>query len=268
MNAGRATVPGNWAAQARPQAYTEDERLGELATYDLLDTPREAQFDRIVALARVLFDTPVSAITLVDADRQWFKAQEGLDVPETAREHSFCTHAMEHGDVFVVPDARQDPRFAANPLVLGSPNIRFYAGAALRSPGGHNLGAMCVISSDPRGDFSGDDRKKLSLLASIVGNEMELQRRAQQAHKMLYDKDFALREAHFHLKNNLDYASLLAEVQSTGVSTEKLTAIAISAWKQYNEAGGVLNKSIKSLRTRLTPAEYADLVEMMPGFLI
>jgi GAF domain-containing protein len=248
------------------EALGETERLAELQTYGILDTPPESQFDSIVALARVLFDTPISAISLVDRDRQWFKARSGLDDQETAREYSFCSHAMEHGDVFVVPDATADERFADNPLVTGAPNIRFYAGAALRSPAGHSLGAVCVISSDPRGDFPSEDRRKLSILARIVSNEMELKRRAQQAHKMMYDRDFALREAHYRLKNSLDYATLLAEVQAADMPTQTLAATAMAAWKQYSEAGGVLMAAVKGLRERMSAREYNELLGMMPGF--
>jgi two-component sensor histidine kinase len=244
----------------------EADRLSELNSYKLLDTPPEHQFDSIVGLARVLFDTPMAAITLVDADRQWFKARSGIDDEQHAREHSFCNHAMRDNGTFVVADARTDPRFAENPLVRGAPNIRFYAGAPLRSPSGHDLGAVCVISPNPRDDFSVADRRKLEILASIVGNEMELRRRATNAHKMLYDQDLALREAHYRIKNSLDYASLLADVQSEDMTTPKLAAIAMAAWKQYSEAGGVLTSSIKSLRARMTTAEYNDLLDMMPGF--
>jgi GAF domain-containing protein len=246
----------------------ETERLAELKSYGILDTQPESQFDSIVALARVLFDTPISAITLVDNDRQWFKARTGLDVDQTPREDSFCSHAMESGGVFVVPDATRDPRFADNPLVTGGPNIRFYAGAPLRSPNGHKLGAVCVIASDPRGDFSSADRRKLEILASIVGNELELKKRAQQAHQMVVDKDMALRDAHYRIKSSLEFATLLAEVQSADISTEQLAALAMAAWKQYTEAGAILIGSIKSLRERMSAAEYKDLLALMPGFAI
>ena len=175
---------------------------------------------------------------------------------------------MENQGVFVVPDASQDPRFAANPLVTGSPNIRFYAGAPLRSAAGHNLGAVCVISSDPRAEFSSADKKKLEILASIAGNELELKKQAQKAHQMVYEKDFAAREAQYHIKNSLDYATLLAEVQSDDMTTEQLTAFAMAAWKQYSEAGGVLMSSIKSLRTRMKAEDYKNLLDSMPGFAI
>jgi len=246
----------------------ETARLAELNSYGLLDTPAETQFDRIVTLARALFDTPISAISLVDRDRQWFKAREGLEDTETAREQSFCAHAMEQGEVFVVPDASLDPRFAAFPNVTGAPHIRFYAGARLRSPAGHPLGALCVISQNPRGDFSAEDRGKLAILANIVSNEMELKRQASHANRALMDRDMALREAHYKFKNTMEYATLLAEVQSDEASTVQLSTIAMAAWKQYSEAGAVLTASIKSLRSRLSKADYAALLANMPGFLL
>jgi GAF domain-containing protein len=175
---------------------------------------------------------------------------------------------MENDGVFVVPDAREDPRFKYNPLVTGSPNIRFYAGAPLRSAAGHHLGAVCVISPQPRDAFSSADKKKLELLATIVGNEMELKKQTQQAQKMLHDKDSAAREAQFRIKSSLDYATLLAEVQSDDLSTEQLTAFAMAAWKQYSEAGGILMSSIKSLRTRMKAEDYRALIDSMPGFSI
>jgi GAF domain-containing protein len=245
---------------------TEADRLAELASYGVMDTGPEDAFDRVVALARVLFDTPMAAVSLVDHDRQWFKARAGIDVAQTAREDSFCSHAMEGDGVFVVPDARLDPRFSANPLVVGEPNIRFYAGAPLRGAGGHSLGAVCVISSDPRGEFSGEDQAKLQILASIVGTEMELKKQAQKAHKLVFDKDMELREAHYRIKNTVEYANLLADVQSEEMSEEKLAAVAMAAWKQYSAAGGILVTSVRALRRRMTAEAYQELLDNMPGF--
>ena len=247
-------------------ADREAARLAELQRYDILDTPPEVQFDRIVSLARMLFDTPIATITLVDRDRQWFKAKSGVEDQEGPRDQSFCSQAMEGEGVFFVPDAQSDPRFADNVYVVGEPHIRFYAGAPLRSANGHNLGAVCVISPDARPEFSADDRRKLQVLASIVGNEMELRQRAQHAHKAMFDKDLALREAHFRIKNTLDYATLLAEIRSDDMTTEQLSALAMTSWKQYTEAGAVLNGSIKALRERMPSKDYRDMLASMPGF--
>ena len=253
-----------------PHPVTRDDmeaaRLAELKRYDILDTPAEEQFDRIANLARVLFDTPMASITLVDRDRQWFKAKVGLEDDETSRDVSFCSRAMETEGVFVVPNATEDARFADNALVTGGPGIRFYAGAPLRGANGQNLGAVCVISPTPRDDFSAADQDKLKVLARIVETELELRLRAKQAHKAMFDKDLALREAHYRIRNSLDYANLLAEVQSEDMTTEKLSVLAMAAWKQYSEAGAVLNSSIKALRQRMPVKDYRDLLDNMPGF--
>jgi hypothetical protein len=253
-----------------PHAVTQNDkeadRLAELHRYDILDTAPEEQFDRIANLARVLFDTPMASVTLVDRDRQWFKAKIGIDDDETSRDLSFCSRAMENEGVFVVQNAKEDPRFADNALVTGGPQIRFYAGAPLRSSNGQNLGAVCVISPTPRDDFSAADQDKLKVLARIVEAEMELRLRARQAHKAMFDKDMALRDAHYRVRNSLDYANLLADVQSEEMTTEKLSVLAMAAWKQYSEAGAVLNGSIKALRSRMQAAEYRALLDNMPGF--
>ena len=117
--------------------WSEAARLKALADYQVLDTAADPAFDDIASLAAELFDVPISAISLVDAGRQWFKAAVGLDVRETSRDISFCTHAMWSDGLFVVPDATLDDRFRDNPLVTGEPGIRFYVGAPLRSATAH-----------------------------------------------------------------------------------------------------------------------------------
>jgi GAF domain-containing protein len=247
---------------------TEADRLAELAAYQVLDTPGEPQFDRIVELARVLFEAPSASISLIDRDRQWLKARAGMDRQEMSRQDSFCTHTIAGEDVFVVADARADPRFAENPLVVGDPNIRFYAGAPLRTPSGHNLGALCVISPDARAGFSHTDARRLEILASIVGNELDLRRQALEAQKAAADPELNLREAQLRLKNSVDYADLLAEVSSPDIGTAQLAAVVLAAWQQYTEAGAVLSRSIRALRERLPAAEYRELMAALPGFAV
>jgi GAF domain-containing protein len=128
----------------------EAERLNTLRGYGILDTRPEERFDDLTRLAATICGTPISVISLVDEERQWFKSKIGVEVCQTAREHAFCSHAIMSAELFVVPDATQDPRFATNPLVLGEPHIRFYAGAPLAAPNGHNMGALCVIDRVPR----------------------------------------------------------------------------------------------------------------------
>jgi PAS domain S-box-containing protein len=154
----------------------EAQRLAALKAYKVLDTPADAAIDRLVDLAGNLFRTPISLVSLVDEERQWFKARIGLDAPSTPRGDAFCAHAIAMGPeaVMVVEDASLDPRFAANPLVTGAPDIRFYAGATLTTKDGHNLGTLCVIDNKPRPRPSEDELQRLKLLARIVVDEFEL----------------------------------------------------------------------------------------------
>jgi signal transduction histidine kinase len=158
----------------------EPQRLAALRAYEVLDTPRETDFDDIAELAAQLCGTPIAAVSLVDSDRQWFKARVGLDVCETAREGSFCTYAMRSTDVLQIPDALADPRFATSPLVLGAPYVRFYAGAPLVSPDGHPLGSLCVIDREPR-LLTPAQRQGLRTLARHVMGQLELRQYARSA---------------------------------------------------------------------------------------
>jgi PAS domain S-box-containing protein len=129
---------------------TEEERLSRLHGLDILDSPPEENFDRLTRMAATLLEVPICAISLIDTDRQWFKSIVGLDASETPREVAFCAHTMLKEAVMEVADATADPRFAHNPLVTGDPNIRFYAGAPLKTRDGVPLGALCVIDNQPR----------------------------------------------------------------------------------------------------------------------
>ncbi|EMD98086.1 signal transduction histidine kinase [Stutzerimonas stutzeri NF13] len=142
-------------------------RLAALLRYEILDTPEDSAFDDFTALAAQICDTPIALISLVDDRRQWFKSRVGLDVSETPREISFCTYTITGDEIFEVPDTLQDPRFCSNPLVLGDPHIRFYAGTPLTSPDGYNLGTLCVIDRQPR-RLSPEQRETLERLGRQV----------------------------------------------------------------------------------------------------
>lgn len=134
-----------------PRPANEAERLRALADYHILDTTPEDAFDDLAKLAAQIFGCEIALVTIVDEQRQWFKARIGLDLTETPREQSFCAHAiMKPLDLTIVPDATRDVRFAQNPLVTSNPNIRFYAGAPLLTPKGDALGSLCVIDRAPR----------------------------------------------------------------------------------------------------------------------
>lgn len=153
----------------------ESERLHELNTYQLLDTAPDEAFDELADLAAEICDVPVALISLVDENRQWFKAKVGLEVEETARSVSFCAHAILQPSLFTVNDTLLDDRFRDNPLVTGEPNIRFYSGVPLFSPGGLGLGTLCVIDKKPR-ELTLSQQKALQMLAKHVNTLMELRR--------------------------------------------------------------------------------------------
>ncbi len=157
----------------------EDARLAALRSYSILDSLPEQEYDDLTAMASYICDTPISLVSLVDADRQWFKSSLGLPVPETPRSQSFCAHAIPARQTLIVSDAAEDPRFRENPLVTGDPGIRFYAGAPLFDRQGHVLGTVCVIDTKPR---SLDPRQiaTLEALARQVTHLLELRRAADE----------------------------------------------------------------------------------------
>jgi diguanylate cyclase len=149
----------------------EQQRLKDLKSLNLLDSPREEQFEVITQLAAKSLNMPIALISLLDQHRQWFKSCVGLDVSETPRDISMCTEAIKEDTMLVVEDATKDPRFADNPMVIGDPFIRFYAGAVIRSPRGQPLGTLCVIDREPR-ILHESERKQLMRLARLVESEI------------------------------------------------------------------------------------------------
>lgn len=176
--------------QAPENPKNEQERLASLVSMKILDTPIEDRFDRVTRLARRSFGVPISAISLIDADRQWFKSIQGLAVQETSREVSFCGHAILGDGLFVVPDSHADDRFRDNPLVAGDPNIRFYAGCPVHNPDGHKVGTLCLIDNKPR-DFDADDEVVLRDLARMVEDEFRLSFAARSQDQLVAELDRA-----------------------------------------------------------------------------
>jgi diguanylate cyclase (GGDEF)-like protein len=161
---------------AAPKPSNEPERLAALQRYGVLDTGADPAFDRITAIVSRVLDVPIALVSLIDAERQWFKSCVGLDgVSETGRDVAFCAYAIHADTVFVIPDAAADVRFADNPLVVGAPYIRAYAGAPLRTSDGFRLGTLCAIDRRPRA-FTNEQMAMLSDLAHVVVGEMEQQR--------------------------------------------------------------------------------------------
>jgi diguanylate cyclase (GGDEF)-like protein/PAS domain S-box-containing protein len=161
-----------------PLVLNESDRLAALAEYELKEDDSELHLDGIVQLASRLFDVPIVLVSIVERERQFFSARKGLDVCETGRDVAFCAHALELDDILVIPDAKLDLRFAQNPLVLGEPFIRFYAGMPLRAPSGHALGTLCIIDRRPRNGLSVQDREHLKALATLVLDKLEVRQLA------------------------------------------------------------------------------------------
>jgi PAS domain S-box-containing protein len=167
----------------------EEKRLAALQETGLLDSAPEAAFDRITRLASRLFEVPICLVSLVDRDRQWFKSCFGLGVSQTPRDQSFCAHAVASSSLLIVPDATKDARFADNPLVMGEPKVRFYAGAPLRTRAGFDLGTLCLIDTRPRPEGLSQSQSEVLLdLAAMASDEIELRlasRRLEQSLRSL-----------------------------------------------------------------------------------
>ena len=157
--------------QAPGKPANETTRLHTLHSLAVLDTAPEERFDRITRVARRLFAVPIALVSLVDAERQWFKSATGLDASQTPRDISFCSHAILQDEIFLIPDASQDVRFSDNPLVTGAPYIRFYAGCPLKGPDGSKVGTLCIIDREPR-QLDAEEQDLLRDLADIVEQEL------------------------------------------------------------------------------------------------
>ena len=185
----------------------EARRLAALRALDVLDTEPEAIFDRLTALAAQTFQTPVALVSLIDAERQWFKSCVGMDASETSRDVAFCDHTIRQARTMLIPDATADPRFRDNPLVTGEPYIRFYAGAPLTSPDGYRLGSFCVVDYRPRHDFGAAQCAQLEAMAAAVSSAMTLRRDLKAYVAMERD----LHDAHDRIRRHETELAFLVE---------------------------------------------------------
>jgi len=154
-------------------------RMDAVRRYDILDTPPDGAFDRITVLAARLVDTPISIVSIVDADRIWFKSHHGLDAQQSGRDPGLCASAILQDEPWLISDAASDPRSFANPLVVGALGLRFYLGIPLTTHDGFNLGTLCVVDRERR-EATADDIATLSNLAAIVVDELELRLSARR----------------------------------------------------------------------------------------
>lgn len=205
----------------------EEGRLAALKRYQVLDTEIERPFETIVSLVEDIFNLPICAISLLDADRQWLKAQRGLQVCETARDLAICHYAIQQVEPLVVPDTHLDTRFANNPLVTGEPHLRAYAGIPLVTPDGYQIGTLCVMDLKPR-DFTVDELRILSKFARLVVDQLELRLQAGQ-------------DQLTGVMSRRSWMSMVAEEIQRAARNSNLLSIAlfdIDRFKQINDAHG------------------------------
>ncbi|MEZ5417056.1 MAG: ATP-binding protein [Vicinamibacterales bacterium] len=195
-------------------ATDESARLAALRRYRILDTEPEQRFDDLTMLASHICDTPISLITLIDSDRQWFKSKVGLDIAATDRSVAFCAHAIQQHDIMQVADAASDARFRDNPFVTGAPNIRFYAGAPLVTPDGYALGTLCVIDVKPR-RLSDAQLRALEALRRQAQAQLELRRNLAELAGALAERDRA----------EAAQAALVGELRASLEKVDKLSGL-------------------------------------------
>lgn len=173
-----------------PLPENEQQRLEALRSFDILDSIQESAFDNMVQLASYICQTPIAAISLVDEQRQWFKAITGLAAKETPRSVAFCAHAILQDEVMIVPDATQDERFFDNPLVAGEPDIRYYAGVPLVTSHGYHLGTLCVIDRVPR-ELNTEQLEAIKVLANNIMAHLQLRLSNKQIRNQIKDLELA-----------------------------------------------------------------------------
>lgn len=174
--------------KASEKSTNELSRIHDLENLNILYTPITKHFERITRITKALFNVPIVAISLVDQEKQWFKSIQGLDVCETSREVSFCSHTILQEDIFIINDTLLDPRFADNPLVKDNPRIRFYAGFPIKSKNGYKMGALCIIDNKPR-NYTASELRLLRDMAALAEDELINQKRHALQSELIQELD-------------------------------------------------------------------------------
>jgi PAS domain S-box-containing protein len=214
---------------------TEHARLAALASYEILDTPPEDDFDDVARLASEICGTPIAVVNLIDAGRQFFKAEIGLGVRSTPLESSFCAKAILEEDFLLVPDATKDKRFDGNPLVVGEPGLRFYAGALLKTDEGHAIGTVCVLDFQPR-TLTGTQERTLRVLARQVMKQLDLRRALaakDEAAQLVREVDTRHRQI---LDSAVDYAIVTMNLHGN-VTSWNIGAENVLGWSEAEMIG-------------------------------
>jgi PAS domain S-box-containing protein len=242
----------------------EAARLDALYRYHILDTEAEAEFDDFTRLASYICNTPVALLSLVDADRQWHKSQIGFVLKEFPREYSFCSRAIQQNELFVVPDATKDERFAQNPFVTGETNLRFYAGAPLITPEGQVIGALCVIDQTPR-ELTAEQKEALVSLSRQVIAQLELRSSLRELQAQARENEhihMALRQSQelfSRMFHGNPVSGILVQLES-GRILEANTAFQRLIGLQHDK---ILGRTTLELKLWRSPDERKEAVERL-----
>ena len=268
-------LPVQWARTTQftvPMPPDEKDRLADLRSFKVLDTPPEEELDNLTQLAAHICGTPMALISLVDASRQWFKSRLGVEFTGTPREYAFCAYAILQPDLFIVPDALKDPRFRSSPLATSGPAIRFYAGAPLVSPDGHVLGTLCVMDRVPR-HLTRTQAEVLRALSRQVMNHLVMRRQLHQLRDELLElhrtekrlqngkqtveasgriKYELLQNLGLHARESLTDIGKLTEQVLAGELTSKQRGFLSTVKTRANELLALTNQILDSARVEVT----------------